>query len=243
MQAISNNLFNDIINFEIGSENDALTFVDRLSRENNWSLRFAQQCVEEYKKFIYLAMISDTPVTPSDEVDQVWHLHLTYTESYWVDLCQGVLKRPFHHGPTKGGDNESKKYHSQYQTTLDKYTDTFKQNPPSDIWPSREQRFRNADKFVRLNTKKYLLLKRKSIFSLGGITALSLLLVACVSEDSNTSGIIVFLFLLLVLVCFYIIYKFFNSKKHNKKGNGCGSAGGGRDDGGSGCGGCGGCGG
>ena len=99
-------LLDRIINLKIGSGNDALTFVDRLARENSWSNEYAERCLLEYKRFIYLAVISDTPVTPSDQVDQVWHLHLTYTESYWIDMCDKVLKQHIHHGPTKGGVKE-----------------------------------------------------------------------------------------------------------------------------------------
>ncbi|MEK6230809.1 MAG: hypothetical protein N2A42_03075 [Luteolibacter sp.] len=33
----------------------------------------------EYKRFVALAMLAGHPVTPSEEVDQAWHLHLVYT--------------------------------------------------------------------------------------------------------------------------------------------------------------------
>jgi len=71
VQELDVRLFKDIAGLEIGSENDVLTFTDRLCRENNWSKPFAKRCVEEYKKFIYLAAMSDTPVTP-------WINTLTY---------------------------------------------------------------------------------------------------------------------------------------------------------------------
>ena len=53
-----------------------LTFSKRLARENRWAHWFALDVMEEYKKFLYLMAVSDHPVTPSIEVDQVWHLHL-----------------------------------------------------------------------------------------------------------------------------------------------------------------------
>jgi hypothetical protein len=39
--------------------------------------------------------ISTHIVTPSEQVDQVWHLHLTYTRSYWDEFCPNVLGQPF----------------------------------------------------------------------------------------------------------------------------------------------------
>ena len=244
MQELDVRLFKDIAALEIGSENDVLTFTDRLCRENNWSKPFAKRCVEEYKKFIYLATMSDTPVTPSDEIDQVWHLHLTYTQSYWIDLCQTILDKPLHHGPTKGGVSESTKYQSQYQLTLDKYVDVFKESPPPDVWPNCQTRFHNADRFVRLNSADYFLLKRKPLFSFGFIVALPLFLAACVKSDTNALEIASIL--LLSLTCFYLLNKLLFSNKSKKKGGaGCaGCRGKGSDgEGGSGCGGCGGCGG
>ena len=80
MQGVNHKLLTDITGFEIGSDSDALTFTDRLCRKTNGA------CLSQ--KIIYLAAVSKTPVTPSDEIDQVWHLHLTYTQSYWIDLCQ-----------------------------------------------------------------------------------------------------------------------------------------------------------
>ena len=235
-------LLKDILNLKIGSDSDVLTFSDRLCRENNWSKLFAERCIEEYKKFIYLAIVSDTPVTPSDEVDQVWHLHLTYTQSYWIDLCQTILGRPLHHGPTKGGDNESNKYRSQYQATLDKYAEVFKQSPPLEVWPNCKKRFHNADKFVRLNATDYFLLRRKPLFSMGFILTLPFLLAACVKSNTNVVGIAALV--LVSFVCIYIIYKAVFPRKPKRKGGGCGACGNHNGGGGSGCGsGCGGCGG
>ncbi len=246
MQDVNSKLLNDITGFEIGSDNDALTFTDRLCRENKWSMPFARRCLEEYKKFIYLAAVSETPVTPSDEIDQVWHLHLTYTQSYWIDLCQSILEKPLHHGPTKGGSNESNKYKSQYRLTLDKYTEVFKENPPQDIWPDCQKRFRDADKFVRLNSADYFLLKRKPLVSLSTIATLPLFLAACVKSDVGVVGIALLVFL--GASGFFLLYKFLSHRKKNNEegGGGCGSALGGNGsdgDGGSGCSGCGGCGG
>ena len=77
-------LWNKLNDFQIDDRRAAFRFTDRLAQENGWSKAFARRAVDEYKKFIYLTATGATPVTPSDVVDQVWHLHLTFTRSYWA---------------------------------------------------------------------------------------------------------------------------------------------------------------
>ncbi|MEX2389427.1 MAG: hypothetical protein WD534_16240, partial [Phycisphaeraceae bacterium] len=69
--------------FDDGAQPATLPFVLRLARDNRWTIRFSQRAIEAYRRFAYLAATADEHVTPSDEVDQVWHLHMTYTRSYW----------------------------------------------------------------------------------------------------------------------------------------------------------------
>jgi hypothetical protein len=65
--------------------------------------------------------LTSEPVTPSEEVDEVWHFHLTYTSDYWDVWCQIVLGRPLHHYPTRGDADEDSGFRSQYVTTLARY--------------------------------------------------------------------------------------------------------------------------
>ncbi len=148
----SKDLWLRIKNFEFGSPDASLSFCGRLARENGWDAAFADRIVEEYRRFCFLAMTAGHPVTPSEEVDQAWHLHLLYSENYWSQFCGTVLKRPFHHGPTRGGRAEGRKYCDWYQATLDSYRRVFGSSPPADIWPDAASRFQDADQFRRINT-------------------------------------------------------------------------------------------
>lgn len=132
----------------------SLTFTHRLARENGWSHAFAHRVVGEYKRFVFLAMTAGHPVTPSDEVDQAWHLHLTYTRSYWQELCGEVLRSPLHHGPTRGGPAEGQRFERQYADTLASYRRLFGAEPPRDVWPPASVRFGEAPDFVRVNTQR-----------------------------------------------------------------------------------------
>jgi uncharacterized protein (TIGR04222 family) len=136
------------------------SFSKRLARDNGWPPAFAQRVALEYKKFLYLAATCGHPVTPSDEVDQAWHLHLVYTRSYWDDLCGQVLGFALHHGPTKGGTAEGHKFRDWYAQTLRSYQAAFETPPPADIWPPAAQRFGEAPYFQRLNRKRYFLVPR-----------------------------------------------------------------------------------
>ena len=113
----------------------ARTFADRLAEEQGWTAEFAGRVVREYKRFVYLAATGARPVTPSLIVDECWHLHLTYTRSYWERLCGQVLSRPIHHDPGRGGADEDARFSGQYARTLDVYREVFDESPPLDIWP------------------------------------------------------------------------------------------------------------
>ena len=118
-----------------------LTFTARLARENGWTIGKAVRVVGEYRRFVFLAMTAGHAVTPSEDVDQAWHLHLAYTRDYWQTFCRDVLREPLHHGPTRGGAREAGRYSQQYRQTLAAYAATFDTPPPADIWPTPEQRF------------------------------------------------------------------------------------------------------
>ncbi len=137
--------------FTISDETWTFPFSARLAREQGWSRKFASRAIEEYKKFLFLGIHAGHSVTPSEEVDAVWHLHMIYTRSYWNELCENVLRRDFHHGPTKGGASESAKHHDWYERTLDSYRRFFGE-PPTDVWPEAHARFATNGRWVDLNS-------------------------------------------------------------------------------------------
>ena len=160
ISAKNQQLIEDIMSFEFDEPQASLSFTSRLAREQAWTHAFAAQVIHEYQRFIALAMISGHPVTPSEEVDQAWHLHLVYTRSYWHDLCRDTLKKDLHHGPTKGGKNEGEKFHDWYGKTLDSYLRVFGSLPPENIWPSPTDRFADAGAGRWIDSSKFWLLPR-----------------------------------------------------------------------------------
>ena len=114
-----------ISSYSIGPPDAALSFRDRLARENGWTRARADRVIAEYKRFAFLAMTAGHEVTPSDAVDQAWHLHLTYSRDYWERFCPDILGAPLHHGPTRGGAEEQHRFHEQYAETLRSYEAAF----------------------------------------------------------------------------------------------------------------------
>lgn len=249
--------------FQFDEGGEDLTFAQRLARENGWPPDFTNRAVEEYRRFMFLAAASGHPVTPSDQVDQVWHLHLTYTRSYWQRWCKDALQTDVHHGPTKGGPAEREKFHEWYVRTKTSYEQVFDAPPPGDIWPPSSQRFGDDIFFQRVNTKRNWIVPR---FEPNRALHVSMLLVLCVAiivgcarqlgEDSGENNT---LLTFVVFVAFLAIIYFIRSAiriggGRNRRGRGdggcggCGTTGSGRDsshgsdDSGGGDGGCGGCG-
>jgi len=112
-------------------------FSARLARENGWTAQQAQAVIEEYKRFLYLAMTAGHRVTPSAAVDRAWLLHLADARSYRDGLCRAVLGRAVLHRPSPGGPAEVAVM--EYTRTLDSYRAAFGQEPPEWIWPGPAQ--------------------------------------------------------------------------------------------------------
>lgn len=149
-----------ILAFEIDDPESSLPFSGRLAREQGWTLAFTARVIEEYKRFLTLAMVAGHPVTPSEDIDQAWHLHLLYTRNYWLDLCRDTLGQDLHHGPTKGGTTEGDKFYDWYSKTIGSYQRVFGSAPPEDIWPSPPRRFANAGCARWVDTSKFWLLPK-----------------------------------------------------------------------------------
>jgi uncharacterized protein (TIGR04222 family) len=155
MTAAQTDLWTRIDAFEIdGREPVALPFTARLAREHGWTRDYAARVVREYKRFVFLAMTAGEPVCPSEDVDAAWHMHLTYTRSYWQRFCGETLGKPLHHDPTRGGPAEAGKHLRMYEDTLSAYRRAFGSEPPEDVWPPAVVRFGDDLRHVVVNTHR-----------------------------------------------------------------------------------------
>lgn len=132
-------LWERIQKFQLDDPASAYPFSKKLAQQNNWTLSFTNRAIEEYKKFIFLCCVSPAGASPSEIIDEVWHLHLTYTDNYWNQFCKKTLLKDIHHHPSKGGKDEKEKHVNWYSNTLSLYRQQFNTSPPADIWPANNQ--------------------------------------------------------------------------------------------------------
>ena len=146
--------------FRLDDPHAQFPFTSRLAREQGWTHAYAGRVTREYKRFVALAVVAGHPVSPSEAVDQVWHLHLLYTRSYWQDLCREVLGTDLHHFPTTGSAADIEKFADWYSRTLGSYARIFGTEPPRDIWPAPAEHLQHAKVERWVDTSRFWLLPR-----------------------------------------------------------------------------------
>jgi len=184
-------LLNRIESFDIDGGPCASTFAMRLAKEQGWSAEFAERVITEYKRFLFLG-VTQGPVTPSEAIDEAWHLHMIYTESYWTRLCGEVLGKPFHHHPSKGGAAEDTKHRKQFSETRRKYVEAFGAEPPADIWgplPAKAT-------IPTVDTNTHWIVERKAanrwFLTAGGLVTTGVVAAGCMEEGVSTGvGVVV----------------------------------------------------
>lgn len=112
----------------------ATRFEEALAGRQGWALDFAERVADEYRGFLYLAATAGFEVTPSQAVDEAWHLHLALPH-YEEVLCRRILGRRLDHRPGTGEPDDEQRCGRQYVQTLELYEQVFHRPPPSDIWP------------------------------------------------------------------------------------------------------------
>jgi len=225
--------------FSLDKPNVSFSFSSKLSKEENWTEDFTAKAIEEYKKFVYLCCILPNGASPSEIVDEVWHMHLIYTENYWEEFCPNILQQKLHYHPSNGGQNENEKHRNWFSETLTNYEKIFNQKPPHEIWLTKKEQPKRR-KFW-LNGLKIL-----SIFSV-------LFILSSCSDGVDKLLTVISIAGPFIFVIIFLISKIFgegSNKGHHKNDNGSsGSCSGSSSDCsssscgsscGSGCGGCGG---
>ncbi|RKR85696.1 hypothetical protein BDD43_5967 [Mucilaginibacter gracilis] len=124
-------LWNNVANFNIDGPVSEYGFITRLQNENFWTVNFACEAIAEYKKFMYLAAVSDGMVSPSDVVDIVWHQHLIFTQSY-NNFCS-LLGKQIAHIPSTHNRNDFSTFKTATERTKKLYLENFGPQPVH-IW-------------------------------------------------------------------------------------------------------------
>lgn len=231
-------LWKSIQQFRLDDPKAILPFSRKLALKQNWDYDYTLQAIEEYKKFIFLCCISPHGAAPSKIIDEVWHLHLIYTQNYWEEFCDKTLQRKLHHHPSTGGPEQKEKHINWEKDTLHNYRSIFLTAPPPEFWIDDQSTFLQKSNRFRSTLQKAL-----KYFALLPF----LLIISCNGKSLSD----LFFLPIGIIIAIRAAYKYdtrnYNDKKQgqdsgnssNGSGSSCGSS-----CGSSGCGGgCGGCGG
>ncbi|WP_295794317.1 hypothetical protein [Mucilaginibacter sp.] len=124
-------LWQNVLDFNLDEPVSAYSFSTRLENENFWTVNFARDAIAEYKKFMYLAAVSEYMVSPSPIVDVVWHQHLIFTQSY-DEFCR-VLGKKIAHVPATHHNADFEKFKSASERTAKLYIENFGPQTP-EFW-------------------------------------------------------------------------------------------------------------
>lgn len=124
-------LWDQVSDFDVAEYAFNYGFALRLATENKWSLSFTDAAIEEYKKFMFLAAISEEMIAPSEVVDIVWHLHLIYSDAY-QSFCK-VLGKEIRHIPSRKEQAEQAHFEAAKHSTQKIYEPVFGPMPEA-IW-------------------------------------------------------------------------------------------------------------
>jgi hypothetical protein len=139
-----------------GTDASTKAFANKIARKHDWTDGFALRAIREYKKFVYLGVVSDFNVTPSKIIDLVWHEHLLFSKAY-RDFCTDVIDYTFdHHPELVPMQDQTGRFNAQYMDTLALYKTEFGIAPPEDIWstPKFDKEQISTEDFYKSKRKK-----------------------------------------------------------------------------------------
>lgn len=105
--------------------------MDMMQKQMGQSSETAQRVIEEYRKFLFLAMRAGHQVIPPGPVNDAWMMHLQNAQNYWENLGQMIAERPMAQG---SGAGQFATMADAWKMTLESYEKIFGMKPPMDIW-------------------------------------------------------------------------------------------------------------
>lgn len=106
-------------------------FMKMVEQQMGVSRDMATRVIEEYRKFLFLAMRAGHQVIPPGAVNDVWMMHLQNAQNYWEQMGKMITERPM-----AGGFDPSAfaGLADPWKQTLESYEKIFGTKPPMDIW-------------------------------------------------------------------------------------------------------------
>lgn len=105
--------------------------VDTMQKQLGQNAGMAQRVIEEYRKFLFLAMRAGHQVIPPGPVNDAWMMHLQNAQNYWENLGSMIAERPIAQGLDA---SQFSSMADTWKMTLESYEKIFGMKPPMDIW-------------------------------------------------------------------------------------------------------------
>lgn len=121
-------LWHRIAGAHLPVERDGRSFSDHLAQITGLSACLAECLEGEYRRFLYLAVISREPRVPPGLVRVAWSYHAEH-EGYAREFSHYVLGSPLQFTPTTSMPARA------YAATVMAYGHEFGAPPPAEIWP------------------------------------------------------------------------------------------------------------
>ena len=135
--ALSNpNLWSRLHAFEFDDIGASAPFSTKLGVAENWSDEFTWAVITEYRRYLYLTQVSETPLVPPLAILRAWQMHLTFSRNYWNELCAKVFDQPLHYDPIQN-ESDLLGYRIRYEDARRLYTEEFGEAPPDSIWRAK----------------------------------------------------------------------------------------------------------
>jgi hypothetical protein len=77
---------------------DLTQIENRLLHKHGWCTERIVEAIAGYRQFLYFTQMFSEPISPTADIDSVWHEHLLHTRKYMAD-CQELFGDFLHHTP------------------------------------------------------------------------------------------------------------------------------------------------
>ncbi len=138
------------LNFlDLGANAAFQPFMQMMGQQTGWPMPMLGQVMEEYRKFLFLALRAGHPVTPPAMIEKVWSMHMQVAKNYWEQLGSLIAEQPTAQGL---GPQSASSMAEQYQQTLASYARIFGVEPPANIWskePPKSDPFKQMTDYWR----------------------------------------------------------------------------------------------
>ncbi len=114
------------------NSNSKVSFIEPkfVSIYYGWDLGYTYQVIFEYERFMALRA-EDSNLSPSDDIDKLWHYHILDTKSY-LEYCANRFGKIIHHNPADSLDKDARKL--RLGNTLKKYLEKYNNFKFGQVW-------------------------------------------------------------------------------------------------------------